>query len=143
MSLTICYLFLLHFVADFLLQSREMGKTKSEKFNVLLAHVGIQFGIFLALGGAVLDGSTIFWFAAFNAIIHGVIDWNIWKFYKWTVFRRHQAVFSSPTEEGHEERVNNFKASWQYWEDHWFYATIGLDQFLHASTIIILYGMFG
>ena len=38
-----CWLLVLHFVADFLLQSREMGKNKSSKFSVLLAHLAIQY----------------------------------------------------------------------------------------------------
>jgi hypothetical protein len=31
-------------------------------------------------------------------------------------------------------------ASWKYWEDHWFFTTIGFDQLLHGLTLIYLAG---
>ena len=35
-----------------------------------------------------------------------------------------------------QENIKNYK----YWEDHWFYTTIGFDQLLHSATIILLLG---
>jgi hypothetical protein len=130
-----------HFVADFLLQSRHMGKNKSIYKSVLFEHIAIQFAIMvLALSGPCgpLLAAKI---SYFNAVVHGVIDWNIWKGYKWSVQKRitvnpqgvrcHQLMWLQDGEEG-----------WQYWEDHWFYATIGLDQLLHGLTLVALAGYF-
>jgi hypothetical protein len=117
------YLFVLHFIADFLLQSREMGKKKSVEFNWLAKHLAIQFAIFL-VGLSIFNVECTVEFAGLNAIIHGIIDWNIWKLYKVSVYLRDKTATPE---------------TWKYWDDHWFYATIGLDQLLHAITLIGLY----
>lgn len=67
-------------------------------------------------------------FALANAAIHGVIDWNIWRLYKLSVIKRFPGL-----KEGDE---------YKYWEDHWFYSTIGLDQLLHILTIITIFSFF-
>lgn len=133
MLLSVIVLFFLHFIADFILQSREMGKNKSSHFPTLVKHCFIQLAVFL-IGGAAwlsyLNPGAPFYiilivagkFALVNAIIHGVIDWNIWKGYKYFATKR-AAKLAVPE-------------SYAYWEDHWFYTTIGLDQFLHAATIL-------
>lgn len=64
---------IVHFIADFLLQSREMGKRKSSESKYLLAHLAIQFACFALFGLK---------FAFYNALVHGIIDWNIWRIYK-------------------------------------------------------------
>jgi len=126
----LCYLLLLHFVADFLLQSRQMGQRKSEQVKWLVGHLAIQFAVFLVGGLLVFDNPLLF--ALLNTIIHGAIDWNIWKAYKWTVWkRRDPKLFGT---------IDDLKKHWKYWEDHLFYTTIGLDQMLHTATIILLYG---
>lgn len=134
-------MFLLHFIADFIFQSREMGKKKSYDFLVLLNHINIQFwtmwmGLLLTLG--VLPSFKI---AFCNMVIHGVIDWYIWRAYKiYAGYRikhgidKHlQLNYEAP---GAPER------GWLYWEDHWFYTTIGFDQMLHGLTLIVMFGLF-
>lgn len=109
----------LHFIADFILQSREMGKKKSQKFNWLVKHLCIQFLIFYPF--------TSLQFSFVNALIHGIIDWYIWKAYKYSVVKRF------PLEK------YTFYVDFKYWEDHLFYTTIGFDQMLHTATLISLY----
>ena len=133
---------ILHFIADFLLQSREMGKKKSSEPFWLAFHLWIQFNVFTAGLVFLTDPKTAIMFSLANAAIHGVIDWNIWRLYKLSAhlrikkkseqFNRSPEVAAAHYEMG----VKN----WKYWEDHWFYATIGLDQLLHAATIIALAG---
>jgi hypothetical protein len=109
---------LIHFVADFVLQTRAMGKGKSESISWLLIHLAIQYGAFFYFFGHA--------FAIANALIHGMIDWNIWKLYKLTVKLRNP-------------RMTIYEAQdYRYWDDHLFYTTIGLDQMLHGATLIIL-----
>lgn len=123
------YLMVLHFVADFLLQSREMGKKKSSEFVWLLRHLLIQGCVmyagltpFLWMG---LSGPKYLLFPLMNLVIHGIIDWNIWNLYKYSAFKRGAKA----------------DGSWQYWEDHLFYVTIGFDQLLHSITIIVLWNV--
>lgn len=98
-----------------------------------------------------------------NALIHGVIDWYIWRGYKLSVFYRRDKLipkekydewgykpedltladykemikskdFSEDTEE-----MLYLKTEFKFWEDHWFGMTLGFDQLLHAITIAAIY----
>ena len=161
MGLLLAYMMLIHFIADFLLQSREMGKNKSVYFPVLLQHVSIQLAAFAFLLTPFLGPKLAIIFAVSNAIIHGVIDWYIWRLYKLSVANRLLKILEEDDtckewpgfeSQAHhdmamlgnasdEEKVRLAAASWRFWEDHWFYTTIGLDQLLHALTIIFLFSV--
>ncbi len=53
-------------------------------------------------------------FALINAATHALIDWNIWRAYK-------------------KGKSKNFK----FWTDRWFYTTLGFDQLIHTSVLIL------
>ena len=132
MKYTIAILLVTHFVADFLMQSREMGKKKSSEPIWLLQHLIIQYCVFTIVLLPFFDLHHVTLFVIFNTIIHGVIDWNIWRFYKAYAYR---AIAKNPK---HPLLTENPAEPWKYWEDHWFYATIGFDQGLHSITLIFL-----
>ena len=126
MILELVYLLFLHFVADFLLQSREMGQKKSKYFKWLYFHCSMQYMV-MFIGTLFLFGfekATAFSFL--NAFMHGVVDWNIWKFYKLRVVKLCK-------------KCKIYPSTYEYWHDPYFYATIGLDQFLHSATILGVY----
>ena len=132
-----------HFVADFLLQSREMGKNKSTDFMVLLQHLGIQFVCFFIFPTPVVGIELALCFSLANAIVHGVIDWNIWRGYKLFVGSKLQEQAKANLREtigdmygpSHvEAEMQQLASEFKYWEDHWFYTTIGLDQLLHTLS---------
>ena len=110
------YCFIIHFIADFLLQSRDMARNKSSNLYYLIEHCKILAIVFFAFLYPFMLLNT-FIFILTNTLIHGIIDWHIWRIYKW--IRR-------------KENINTFK----YWEDSLFYSFIGLDQLLHGLTII-------
>lgn len=105
-----------HFVADFILQRREVGQKKSSSPRHLAEHIAIIFVCFLPFG---------LQFALYNALIHAVIDASIWNLYKVVVKIMHPGA----------------DHTYKYWTDHKFYATIGLDQLLHTLTIVYLSGV--
>jgi hypothetical protein len=113
---SICLAFIIHFIADFLLQRREVGQKKSSSLVHLAEHIIIIFLCFLPFGAE---------FAICNAIVHMLIDACTWNAYKYSVVKRFPKA----------------DKSFPYWTAHWFYVTIGLDQLLHALTIIILLGV--
>lgn len=156
-------LFIFHFLADWVLQSVEMGRQKSNKFDVLLKHVGIHFIVFF-LGGLLFFSPLLSLGVAFvNAVVHGVIDWYIWRGYKLSVFyRRHKLIPAEKYEEwgtkpqelslkDYKDMIQNkdftedteemtyLKTEFKFWEDHWFSMTLGFDQLLHALTIAAIY----
>lgn len=138
------YLFFLHLLADFVLQPREMGRKKSDNMLYLAGHVLIQYLVFLV--GLIIAHyyhflpvpndfharTFIQGMALGNAALHGLIDLLTWRFYKLSVvLRKPKHLFGRPTPDG--------KPSFKYWEDHAFYLTIGIDQFLHVSTIVLVF----
>lgn len=130
-------LLVLHFIADFVLQPREMGVKKSSDLRWLGGHLAIQFLIFAPL--------TSILFALANCAIHGVIDWFIWRGYKWTVVK---CIYKDSEGRDCHSLISDTDYSfvpprlgeWRFWLDHLFYITIGLDQMLHGITLVLLAG---
>lgn len=63
----IIFLFVLHFVADYVFQPRDMAKNKSSDSLVLFTHCSIYFFVFAMIG---------WWFAFTVATIHFLVDWG-------------------------------------------------------------------
>lgn len=131
MLLTFAVALILHFIADFILQSNEMAIKKSQEPLVLLKHCGIHLGVFF-IGFVLLHGFIgAFLIALANATFHAVIDWNIWRTYKkW-------AAKTNPNIKSAADVMNDEKAR------HWFFVTIGFDQLLHGLSIILAIFLFG
>lgn len=129
----LCWIFFLHFVADFLCQPRWMAKQKSEQPAILLLHTVIIW-IVMLLGLALTPEPTekMIYFSFANAFAHGLTDMFSWKGYKWYALRQHDKM--------REEKPYLSSHEYKYWEDHWFYATIGFDQLLHGLALILLAG---
>lgn len=147
----LAYMFVLHFIADFLLQSREMGKNKSSNYTYLFKHLAIIFGIIFVGLVPFLGLKLAFVISFYNAVIHGVIDKNIWNLYKaFVIWKMKRDSFkwtwmngnlNIPHEERAAKKLEEIQSEFKFYEDHWFYATIGFDQLLHALTIIALAGL--
>jgi hypothetical protein len=126
----IALLLVTHFIADFVFQSRDMGKKKSSEPIWLFKHLAIQFSAFLI--ALILFTPWALPFALLNAAIHGIIDWHIWRFYKLYAYK---AIAKNPQ---HPLLTGNPAEPWKYQEDHWFWVTVGFDQLLHALTLVLL-----
>lgn len=114
--LTLAYLFLLHWIGDFVFQTRWMATNKSENMLALTAHVGVYVLVFF-LGMSYIEGlrsheELIVGFCFVNFVLHWLTDLatsQITKYFK--------------------EQSN----------DHAFFATIGFDQLIHQFTIMSTY----
>jgi hypothetical protein len=113
-----------------------MGTRKSSEFKVLLMHLGIQFSVMTIGLIFAYNPFTVFYFALLNTLIHGVIDWNIWKLYKVSAHLR----IKKQCLPGDRVYYDKLVREWKYWEDSVFYDTIGFDQLLHGLTLILLAG---
>lgn len=127
MLIAVATALVLHFIADFLLQSNDMAIRKSQEVKVLLQHVGIHLVVFF-VGLVVLVGPLpAILVSLTNASFHAVIDWNIWRIFKrWAASKGLLAT----------DIMANDSAR------HWFFVTIGFDQLLHALSIIAAIALF-
>lgn len=165
-GLKIAYIFLLHFVADWALQSKYMSREKSNKLSVLLQHIGVHFIVFFFGGLLLLSPMQALMFSLANAVVHGVVDWYLWRFYKISVYVRRTKLI--PAEKYKEwgieprdlsyteymemlknqdfneenEEIKYLKDQFKYWDDYWFGFMLGFDQLLHAATIAIIVALF-
>lgn len=103
------YIFFLHWVGDFVLQSRWMGNNKSKNWFALAFHVAVYENV-LFFGLIAYPGALKF--AVINMIIHFFID----------------AITSRAS--GFFFKKNNIYA---------FFTVIGFDQFLHAATLMLTF----
>lgn len=148
------YLFTLHFIADFLLQDRETAKNKSSDFVALMRHLLMIYFVFLFGTLPWLGLPAAIYLSIVNVVIHGLIDAVIWKGYAWTVYRRRKSIairegwnkkteiFSYLDNTRKKEAIAYLKKNFKYWEDSWFYSTIGLDQLLHFATLVVVWKLF-
>lgn len=145
--LMIILLFTCHYLADWLLQSLKMGKEKSEKFIVLLQHISIHFVVFVVLVSLFYDVEKGLIIATLNAIIHGMVDWFIWRGYKMTVWKRRYLFLpeslNKPADNTKEEtqQLLWLKENFRYWDDHTFSLFLGVDQFIHYVSLVLIWGM--
>lgn len=115
-------LFFCHFLADFPFQSNEMAINKSKSVKVLLHHVLIHFVVFTALCMPFFGWKAGLVLAGVNCFFHAIIDWNIWRGYKRLVVKKWPEL-------SQDDLMKHGQAR------HWFFVTIGADQFLHAVSI--------
>lgn len=117
-------LIIAHFIGDWYLQSRDTALKKSTIFMVLYSHVFTVSCVLLPVVWY-FNGANKVWILIPNGIIHGLIDWNIWTYYKKKLLKRVNGDIAV------------FKA-FAYWKDKTFYDTVALDQCLHLVTLFAL-----
>ena len=124
---TFYYILFLHFIGDFLFQSRRIAENKSTQFTVMIHHCLIIMGVFgFGLFNVIPDFNKwmSFILAAFGT--HYLQDTFVWRYYKWLMTERYRS------------EVDKF----EYWKDSGFWSTIGFDQMLHIMTLYFLWRVF-
>lgn len=113
----VLWLLIVHWIADFVLQTDWMAINKSKDMFALLAHISMYslamflgFGIWFELPNDVTYRA--FAFIGLTAVFHFVTD----------------AITSNIT-----------SYLWQKEERHWFFVVIGFDQFLHYVQLLLTY----
>ena len=168
-GLKFAYILLLHFIADWALQGKEMSRNKSVKFRVLLQHASIHlcvFGVGLLLITGPVNAAM---FSLANAAVHALVDWFLWRSYKWSVILRAHILI--PAEKWAEWNVghalqlpvflsgysgavkflnaselgrkvmNYLLTEFKYWDDYLFGFMLGFDQLLHGICLAIIFGL--
>ena len=124
-----------------------MGQKKSKNYIFLFAHIFIvSIGIFIGSLFVFPDFNTAIEFSFWNGFWHLIIDaimWNVYavsaflRFYDGNKTRPHIDIFDSKKEDW-----ALLAKEWEWKNDHWFFATIGVDQLFHFITINELYPLF-
>jgi hypothetical protein len=130
-------LFILHFVADGLLQPRWMGKGKSDNFDILFMHISIIYAVITIGMFFLVPFKIALAVGAVNAILHMLIDATIWKLYKAITKLRLHGI----GELTYHQKLEITKL-FKYWEDKLFYDTIMADQLLHSLTLVLVWKLF-
>jgi hypothetical protein len=128
-----------------------LGKHTLIIFISFLAGMG-AFGVYdpkVSIYGGNVSLSNALQFCFYNSMIHAFIDGSIWNLYKKIVICKIKKHIDSYYKDGFKldekefnERVEYDVKTYEFWKDGMFFDTIGLDQFLHVSTIIILCEIF-
>jgi len=109
----IIFVLFIHFIADFVCQSNRVALGKSKDLMILVEHIWI-YGFVFTVGLLVLIGNglvvrDIEGFIMFTMLAHFATD--IWT-----------------------SKINAWL--WEKKEVHWFFVSIGFDQFLHAVALL-------
>lgn len=165
-GLKLAYVLVLHFVADWALQSKEMSRNKSLKVKVLLQHASIHLAVF-SIGLLLI--TTLKYavvFSLVNAVVHAFVDWYLWRAYKMSVIiRQHLLIPKEKWEEwglipkrgslfGFDRQVKELNSTphgfkimdylmkeFKYWDDYLFGFMLGFDQMLHGVCLVIIFAL--
>ncbi len=111
---TIMFIFLIHFIADFYLQTEWMALGKSKNWTPLLAHIAVYTVACLVLSPFVLPIWTAICWSLINGLCHLVVDY-----------------FSSRAMRRAREAGNNSR----------FFLLLGFDQLCHAWCLLGTFGL--
>ena len=119
-AVRILILMLVHFVADFCLQTSEQAAGKSSSNQALAAHV-----FFYSVVMAIFYGWQ---FGVITAAIHSITDWNTSRISSrlWTAVEQDRLrVVPDPVKKAEDI--------------HMFFVMIGFDQYLHLVQLVLTY----
>jgi hypothetical protein len=137
-------LFLAHYIADFLLQSREMGQKKSKDYVYLFAHTWIIFSVISLAALCVFDTfESAIKFSFWNAILHMAIDAISWRAYGYCLMGRKFGfeTIKDPSF-NFKEKAAEVASKTDFLKDEWFMRTLGADQIAHMIVLYELYELF-
>jgi len=129
------YLLVLHFIADWAIQSPEMGRDKSKSYFVFLHHMWHHFAVFFIGVGLLFDINIAIIVSTLNVLLHGFIDFFIWRLYRVFVLARHYPMIQCY---GRIYTMEHLEKRFKYWKDHWFGVFLGADQCLHFASLILI-----
>ena len=117
--LIVIYIWFIHWIADFILQTDWQAKNKSKNNFALLGHVSSYF-VATWVGIVILsffikqlqNENLIFMFVILNCVLHFITDYIT-------------------------SRINSY--FWNKGETHLFFVGVGADQFCHLTTLLLTF----
>jgi len=123
---TLITIFSTHFIADFIFQSRNMGRKKGKNIFWLLTHVFVYTLV-----------TTIGWYLFLNLDLFSFKTFSIFIFLMFSTHFVTDFITSKVSGYCYLKMLENKKKPYK-WE-HLFWSTIGFDQLIHAITLILIY----
>lgn len=111
-NITLAIILLMHYVADFLLQSQNVRKNKHDSLEEMFTHIGI-YSVVMMCTTWVLGLPPIWW--AINVLAHLAVDF-----------------MTAPAS-------HSFFSTEDYW---WGMNIVGLDQLIHIFILIATYNLY-
>jgi len=112
----VLFILFIHWVSDFLCQTDWMAQNKSKNWKALLVHTMVYSTIFMVIGhfyGIFIENIWFgMQFGAITFICHTITDY-----------------FTS--------RLNS--KLWKEQKVHWFFVSVGFDQLLHYTQLLLTY----
>lgn len=116
---------LIHWVADFVLQTDKQAKGKSKNWTDLLSHTMTYSVVWLAVG--------LIWVILSNFNLTGLYVCDIWFVVKFTII----TFLAHTTTDYFTSRVNS--KLWSENKVHLFFVSIGFDQILHYAQLFLTF----
>ncbi len=138
------FIFILHWLGDWVFQSKLMSETKSESNYVLFLHFLI-YTVTLACAIPFLDESlfTRISFIALNGVLHVVFDGSWWRLYKLSVWKREYGTwFFNIDWKERQEGKDKLRDTYEFWNDSVFGYMLGFDQMFHFTCLVLTYFLF-
>ena len=104
-----------HFVGDWLLQSRYIAQTKSERIESLAEHL-FFYGLAIGFVGWQFWGENALWWVTLNMVLHGLWDWHYYRI-------------------GKKYLGSKGVTAENYTEKKMFWDSIAIDQTFHLVTL--------
>lgn len=148
-------IFILHFIGDFVLQTREEGRGKSKSTKLLLSHT-IKYSLCFILLYYMIGLNTIY-FIAITLVFHTITDYFTSKlsaFYYQLLSKANKILdsvdllMSNSSEDRKKQIINAIQDYLPETKkkipviEHKFWTVIGFDQLLHAIQLILTYNLF-
>ncbi len=120
----IIYLFFIHWLCDFVLQTRWQGNNKSHNMRALFNHV-FTYSIVMVVFLLPFMGVKAFLFGGITFLGHGITDYFTSRLNKHLWLNRELYKDSDSFKSNEYEKL--------------FWISIGFDQFLHSLQLILTY----
>lgn len=125
----IIFILITHWIADFVTQSHYESINKSKSFNVLLMHT-VSYSIFFVLAG-------LLWILFREIYAQLILKQNGGVYNGWMIMFIPITFITHTAIDYYTSRVNT--KLWEEKKVHEFFVSVGFDQLLHVSQLLLTY----
>ena len=135
------FIFIGHYIAEYILQTKEIDRNKNSNYIFLFAHIWIIFGLVAFFGMFVFkDISTAIIFSAWNALAHLTIDFISWRLYTYlTLGKSYGFECLRDPDFNYKEKSDLIHSKLDFLKDSLFVKITGAEKIAHVAVLYELY----